>query len=385
MSDQTPAIFPPFGPSFSRPAPPTPPAAAPAPAPEPAPVASAAEPAAPAEPEPASFGRAETDAEPFGAEPLPWETAAFAEPATEAPAEVGFEAAADEEDGPEDLPWLELPATASPAPTGDAVDVASLAADDAPEVSAQAAYEAGDEVDGSALADDFAAEAALGFGPAAYQPAADPADDGDARGFDWMPWETPAADAEATEATAGAPSAETFEPSTTAPLDALEETPAPAASADEVDYAAEAWTVPEAEAEPEPAAASDDEGRLPWSAPTVEPESDAGAIFGADAAPADAGASWDAGQPAAAGPAEEWPVEVPAAASVASPSVSGVAADASAGAFAEVADRLESIARSLRDDPGAFLAGGARDPLSLLVTGFVLGYRARGGGGPGNG
>lgn len=48
------------------------------------------------------------------------------------------------------------------------------------------------------------------------------------------------------------------------------------------------------------------------------------------------------------------------------------ASDASA--YGEVADRLESIARALRDDPGSFLAGGSGDALGLLVTGFVLGY-----------
>jgi hypothetical protein len=42
--------------------------------------------------------------------------------------------------------------------------------------------------------------------------------------------------------------------------------------------------------------------------------------------------------------------------------------------YGEVADRLETIARSLRDDPAAFLAGGSGDALGLLVTGFVLGY-----------
>ncbi len=43
----------------------------------------------------------------------------------------------------------------------------------------------------------------------------------------------------------------------------------------------------------------------------------------------------------------------------------------------EVVERLESIARSLREDPDGFLAGNAGDPLGLLVTGFVLGYSRR--------
>ncbi|HEX7240919.1 MAG TPA: hypothetical protein VF263_11675 [Longimicrobiaceae bacterium] len=54
---------------------------------------------------------------------------------------------------------------------------------------------------------------------------------------------------------------------------------------------------------------------------------------------------------------------------------SGDAEPAMAGALAEVADRLEGIARALRERPGEVLAGGAdRDPLELLVAGFVLGY-----------
>ncbi len=54
---------------------------------------------------------------------------------------------------------------------------------------------------------------------------------------------------------------------------------------------------------------------------------------------------------------------------------SGDAEPAVSGAFAEVADRLEGIARALRERPGEVLAGGAdRDPLELLVAGFVLGY-----------
>ncbi|HYW09091.1 MAG TPA: hypothetical protein VE913_19180 [Longimicrobium sp.] len=47
------------------------------------------------------------------------------------------------------------------------------------------------------------------------------------------------------------------------------------------------------------------------------------------------------------------------------------------GAFAEVASRLEGIARALRDDPSAFFASAGSDPLGLLVTGFVLGYGQR--------
>jgi hypothetical protein len=57
-------------------------------------------------------------------------------------------------------------------------------------------------------------------------------------------------------------------------------------------------------------------------------------------------------------------------------------AAADAAGYGEVADRLEAIARALRDDPGSFLAGGSDDALGLLVTGFALGFgQGRRGGG----
>jgi hypothetical protein len=50
-------------------------------------------------------------------------------------------------------------------------------------------------------------------------------------------------------------------------------------------------------------------------------------------------------------------------------------AGGTADALADVADRLEGIARRLREQPAEVLAGGAgTDPLELLVTGFALGY-----------
>jgi hypothetical protein len=52
-----------------------------------------------------------------------------------------------------------------------------------------------------------------------------------------------------------------------------------------------------------------------------------------------------------------------------------VLAGGTADALAEVAERLEGIARRLREQPDEVLAGGAgTDPLELLVTGFALGY-----------
>jgi len=82
-------------------------------------------------------------------------------------------------------------------------------------------------------------------------------------------------------------------------------------------------------------------------------------------------------------PAEEaW--TAPEALSEPTPAAQPAAAHADvSGAFADVADRLQAIVDALRSDPAAFLAGaqGGGDPLGLLVAGFVLGYRARQGGG----
>jgi hypothetical protein len=56
-----------------------------------------------------------------------------------------------------------------------------------------------------------------------------------------------------------------------------------------------------------------------------------------------------------------------------------MAAPASAGSpFEDVAGRLEAIARTLRERPDELLAGASSDPLALLVTGYVMGYTARG-------
>jgi hypothetical protein len=47
------------------------------------------------------------------------------------------------------------------------------------------------------------------------------------------------------------------------------------------------------------------------------------------------------------------------------------------GVFADVAARLEDIARTLREHPDDLLSGSASDPLALLVAGYVMGYNAR--------
>ncbi|HEX2207076.1 MAG TPA: hypothetical protein VHG93_05300 [Longimicrobium sp.] len=59
------------------------------------------------------------------------------------------------------------------------------------------------------------------------------------------------------------------------------------------------------------------------------------------------------------------------------PAESAAASAAASGVFADVAARLEDIARTLRDRPDDLLAGTSQDPLALLVAGYVMGYGAR--------
>lgn len=161
-----------------------------------------------------------------------------------------------------------------------------------------------------------------------------------------------------------------------------------------------------------------------WDAPAAEPEpaADAWSLATPEAAEppaADAGATWEE-SPAAAAPSYEVSVdasddaltfepaaaEAPAAedalpmaqpfvadeeaviASEPDPFTAASVAEAEAvapaepahggSAFDDVAARLESIARMLRERPDELLAGGSSDPLALLVTGYVMGYTARG-------
>lgn len=318
----TPAIFPPFGPGLSRPAPV--PAAA---EPEPAPAAVTPEPPA------ASAG---PDAG-FDAGPLPWEE----EP--EAIAPVGPSVAGASAD--EDLPWLEVPSGSSRA------------------------------------ADSPRADATVDL-----HAATDEADAADA----WLPWET-SADAAPASAAAGATSAETIEDDDMIPVGDLEPD-APAAAFDSTGGLS--WDEPDVEAPAEPASASSDVEDEPgptfaeasFDAPSFEAPSYEAPRHEAPAQdePAYGGTTLD--QPSYAAPSrgEEPPYEVPAPPS-ASAQDAAAPRPAPGGAFGEVADRLEAVARALREDPASFLSGAAGDPLALLVTGYLLGYQAgSGGNGPGN-
>jgi hypothetical protein len=185
----------------------------------------------------------------------------------------------------------------------------------------------------------------------AEEPAAPPADDEMAG---WAGWEASTApESVADLAPAAEPAAESWDAIFAPAEDFAADTPAEHALLAEVEPATEFPTdvaTPAAEAE---AALEFEAAGLAAEVPTPD----------ADATPA--AAEWAARQ-AIPAPAPAAPVAALAFA----------AAPASAG-LDEVAERLELIARALRSDPDGFLAGGSADPLGLLVTGFVLGYRQR--------
>ncbi|WP_420125226.1 hypothetical protein [Longimicrobium sp.] len=101
-----------------------------------------------------------------------------------------------------------------------------------------------------------------------------------------------------------------------------------------------------------------DEPVIPASEPFV---ADAEAVIAAEPDPFTAAAVHEA------------EAEVPAEAAPAF----ATSSSATNGVFADVATRLEEIARTLRDRPDDLLSGSASDPLALLVAGYVMGYNAR--------
>ncbi len=247
----------------------------------------------------------------------------------------------------EDLPWLEMPAE------GPRVHAAEpLASDGA--MAGWAGWDAGDAQ------------------PAEFAPAAD----GDARDAaapeDAMPWtEAPAGEQPPWTEPAADQSAPRTEP-------AAADGPAP-------------WTETTVADEPMPWAETPaPEEAAPWAetpapldvAPWAEtPSADDAGPWGDTPAPEAEGLGEPSWPPFIA-EAEEAPPAQALFAHDASVEAFGdgpiapsqpVAASDAAG-YGEVADRLEAIARALRDDPGSFLSGGSGDALGLLVTGFVLGY-----------
>ena len=245
----------------------------------------------------------------------------------------------------EDLPWLEMPAGGPRVHATE--DSMSWDAPAAPQPAADLSYDFAPAADAEPVAD-FAYD----FAPAA-EPAADaPASDADAAA---MPWADDTSSFADTSYAADAP-AET--PSYAAEVPSfLAEEPAEAPS---YEAPAETWEPPFAA---EPDAATPAEAAL---SAEIEPEDEFPVEAEAALAYEDAGfnevpttADFDAASEIA---------------SAAEPDAFVTPAPSAAAEYAEVADRLETIARSLRDDPAAFLAGGSGDALGLLVTGFVLGY-----------
>ena len=362
MSDQPgiPAILvcPPFSPGGSRPPEASPPAQAVDQAPPPA----VAEPTADG---PTADASADAAASPDfasrGDEPWRAAPADEVEGAPEAgPAETPL---TDEED----LPWLEVP-----APRDDAPQPASgLKADDAPNWmdwvrDAEQPAASADEPAASEAAD---SQAAMNESAMDQSAADEPTPVEDLAPDDAQPWSSAAESAADDWASAPEAAPEPWR----APEGAGDAEPwrAPREDAPAAD-----WPEPGSDLElpdPElydlpPVAPSD----AAWSAPEGQAdEGDDGEAEPAWELPAqgtgDAPPAWESFTSSAPAPAaEEAPAQPAAAASGASP-------------FAGVADRLEAIARALRDDPNAFLSGaqGGGDPLALLVAGFVLGWQAR--------
>ncbi|HEX8675020.1 MAG TPA: hypothetical protein VF710_24175 [Longimicrobium sp.] len=243
----------------------------------------------------------------------------------------------------EDFPWLEMPAE------GPRVHAAEPVVD-ADEMAGWAGWDAG------------------GAQPAAEEPAQDTAVPEEA--MPWAsagePWSEPAAAEEPAPWTETTVADETPWAETPAPEQAgtWVEAPAPAEAAPWAEKPAPHDVAPWAET---PSA----EEAGPWgdSAPeaeaSAEPQWPPFIAEAEDAPPAQALFAHDAPVIEESAPDESQSTPEAATQTVA-------ASDASA--YGEVADRLESIARALRDDPGSFLAGGSGDALGLLVTGFVLGY-----------
>ncbi|HEX6369165.1 MAG TPA: hypothetical protein VF006_09545 [Longimicrobium sp.] len=345
-------VFPPFiPPAAARPADPPAPAA-------PAPVAQ--EPRA----EPQSGATRMT---------MPWdvETPIVRESADAPPAVA--EPAADEADE-EDLPWLERPepreavAEAPAAPAADAAPAQDEAfpdwlawddrdADDArPEASGVAPLDGlEDLVPMDELSGFIASPPAVEWAEAAPEPARADAADASSWSLDAPEAVEPPILAESTaELTFASPEAAFDSPAAETTFDAavdaeptfditLDDGALTFAAADLVDAAAGA------DAEPVTAAAG----------PFVADEE---AVIASEPDPFTASAVHEA--------EAETPVD-------AAPAPAAIPATAANAVFAEVAARLEGIARTLRERPDDLLSGTASDPLALLVAGYVMGYGAR--------
>jgi hypothetical protein len=228
----------------------------------------------------------------------------------------------------------------------------------------------------------------------------------------WMDWvrdadapaeDDPAASAEETTASAEAPAASADE--TAASEGDAEPTSVEELAPDAGDWAAapeaapEPWRAPEAAAAdpwqaPQPDAPAADwpesgaDLELPdpelYDLPAVTPSDSPWAASSGDAEADEGGEpepAWELPSQGSGDAPPAWESFTSSSAAAESPAAqpASAASPAAGGGFAGVAERLEGIARALRDDPGAFLSGaqGGGDPLALLVAGFVLGWQAR--------
>jgi len=334
-------VFPPFVPSAST---------RPAQAPPSAPPAPVQEPAQPPEPEDAS-----------GRLSMPWD---LETPIVRESDEVAASAAVDDDE--EDLPWLEIPAPRdamdAPAetPAAPAQDDAFpdwLAWDQRDEDAAES--DARDTVAPIAGLEEFIPDAGLGRvapAPAVEWAEAEPsgaAGAADDAFPDFTLDEAPAAAPSPADWSLSTPEAAEPPSVTEAPLPTWEESPGAPSYDVSLDEDAAAFVI-------EPAEVA--EAEEPVAAAEPRP-------FVADTEAVIAAEPPLAGE--AAGP-DPFTAASVAEAEVVAP------AEGVPGPFDDVAARLEAIARMLRERPDELLAGGSSDPLALLVTGYVMGYTARG-------
>lgn len=190
--------------------------------------------------------------------------------------------------------------------------------------------------------------------PAAESPAAEA----------WAPVESEPAPAEAWSLAAP----EAAEPPAVydAPMPGFDESPAAAAPSFEVSVDDGALIIQPAE--PESAAGGDDADFAPEPAVFV---ADDEAVLASEPEPVVADD--------AAAPAEPDPFTAAAVAEAEAVAPIAPSSTSSGSPFDDVAARLEAIAHMLRERPDELLSGGSSDPLALLVTGYVMGYTARGG------
>jgi hypothetical protein len=332
-------------------------------------------------------------------------------------------------DDDEDLPWLEVPtpreAEAAEAPPAAATDEAFpewLAWDQRDGTAAEA--DARDTVAPIAGLEDFVPMDDLGGGFVPPPAAADwaeaepesyaaPAADFDATpafeappSFEAPPAAEPfpemvfddalAAEPEVAEEEWSLAAPEAAEPPSVyeAPATTFEESPAAAEPSFEVSVDDDALSFEPAAADAQPFVADDEAVMAAEPEPAVADEFAAPAaepFAAADEFTSAAPESFAAADEVAAPAADRQPFVADEEAVIASEpdpftaaSVAEAEAVAPAGSaaadspFDDVAARLESIARMLRERPDELLAGGSSDPLALLVTGYVMGYTARG-------